>query len=130
MDCLVGNGISNRNLDHFDGEKRIVALTAAKLFCLTLATIAFANACALLVPFWFIATLFVPMRDMTLTALHVDIGVQVVPGKGTWVLHEYVPEAGYLRGLALAHSAAHDDPKVGTFVAAWIESSMVKTMVV
>lgn len=94
-------------------KKRIVALALAKLLYLALATITFAIACALLVPFWFIATLFVPMRDMTLTALYVDIGVQVVPGKGTWTLHQYVPQAKYLRGLALAHSAAHDDSQVG-----------------
>lgn len=78
-------------------------------------------------PLWLlISILAFPIRESILSAAFVDVSAEATP-EGEWRLAHYLPTESVLRGWGLAHSAAHDDPRVFELIVKWIEADFEPT---
>jgi hypothetical protein len=73
-------------------------------------------------PLWLLLSLLAfPIREPILSAAFVDVSPEATP-EGEWCLTHYLPTEDVFVGWGLAHSAAHDDPRVFDLVTKWIKA--------
>jgi len=76
-------------------------------------------------PIWLVVSLLAfPIRESILSAAFVDVSPETTP-EGEWRLVHYLPTENMFKGWRLAHSAAHDDPRVFELIVKWIKAGFV-----